>query len=185
MNMSDNDSTYVLWFSDMGIEDVPAVGGKNASLGKMIRNLSNRGVRIPDGFATTSYAFREFIKKNKLEKPIRKHLGEYEGETIDLETAGHAIRQLILKSTFPTHLAEKIRKAYLDLCEKYKLPNVDVAVRSSATVEDLPHASFAGVMFTVDTETGFPNSIIINGSWGLACTENRCHVKHCNPGVGF
>lgn len=227
--MNKNESPFIIWFSEMDIRDVPKVGGKNASLGEMLRNLSGRGVRIPDGFATTAYAFRNFIKDNRLEEPIRKHLGEYEQGSVDLEAAGHAIRQLIIKSTFPTSLAEGIREAYVNLCELYDMQNVDVAVRSSATAEDLPHASFAGqqetylnirgedellkackncfaslftnraiayrekkgfdhmkvalsvgvqkmiradnscsgVMFTVDTDTGFPNSVIINGAWGL------------------
>jgi pyruvate, water dikinase len=228
---------YIIRFPEMGIEDVPKVGGKNASLGEMISHLKPHGIKIPDGFATTSDAYRLFIKSNNLESKIRQYLDEYQNGKIDLDEAGRSIRQLFLKSTFPTPLAESIRNAYMDLSEKFldkRIKNaseacLDVAVRSSATAEDLPQASFAGqqetylnvsgieslmtacrncyaslftnraivyrekmgfdhmkvalsigvqkmvradktcsgVMFTVDTETGFPNALIINGSWGL------------------
>lgn len=232
--------SYIIWFSEMGMQDLPVVGGKNASLGEMIRHITKEGVSIPDGFATTSEAYRDFIYSNKLEVPIREILKAYENGEVELEEAGRTIRQLFLKSTFPTPLAEGIQNAYKALSKNYhqeslKLSedfSVDVAVRSSATAEDLPHASFAGqqetylnvngsenllnackscyaslftsraiiyrekmgfdhmkvalsvgvqkmvradksssgVMFTVDTETGFPNAIVITGAWGLGET---------------
>ena len=228
---------YIIPFSEMTIDDVPKVGGKNASLGEMLRYLKPLGVNIPDGFATTSDAYRFFLKSNNLDRRIVNILDDYKSEKIDLDKAGRTIRQLFQKSTFPIALAEGIQKAYRELSaeflpESHENPEtfcVDVAVRSSATAEDLPHASFAGqqesylnvqgrenlmnackncfaslftnraivyrekmgfdhmkvalsvgvqkmvradnsssgVMFTVDTETGFPNALIINGSWGL------------------
>lgn len=230
---------YIIRFSEMSIEDVPKVGGKNASLGEMLRHLAPKEVNIPDGFATTSDAYRYFLQSNKLEPEIRSLLDKYHNKSITLAEAGRGIRKLFINSTFPIALAESIRRAYLDLSQSFSKKNgdkepfnetqIDVAVRSSATAEDLPHASFAGqqetylnirgmeslmdackkcyaslftnraivyrekmgfdhmqvalsigvqkmiradntsagVMFTVDTETGFSNVIIINGSWGL------------------
>jgi len=237
MQMNHQASPYIVWYSEMDIEDVLKVGGKNASLGEMIRHLSLHGVRIPDGFATTSDAYWYFLKANKLHKPIQNYLESYQNGSINLDEAGRKIRLLFMQSTFPIPLAESIRASYKILYEKFAnestrlLPDscIDVAVRSSATAEDLPNASFAGlqetylnvsgtenlitackkcfaslftnraivyrekmgfehlkvalsigiqkmvradkscsgVMFTVDTETGFPNALVINGAWGL------------------
>lgn len=231
---------YIIWFSEMGMQDVPIVGGKNASLGEMIRHLTKKGISVPDGFATTAEAYWDFIHSNKLEMAIEHIISAYQSGEIELEEAGRTIRQLFIKSTFPTPLAEGIQDAYKTLSEKYqngtsKLTgdfSIDVAVRSSATAEDLPHASFAGqqetylnvngaddlmnackncfaslftnraiiyrekmgfdhmkvalsvgvqkmvradkscsgVMFTVDTETGFPHTVVITGAWGLGET---------------
>lgn len=228
---------YIIPYSDMTIEDVSKVGGKNASLGELVRHLGPLGVNIPDGFATTSDAFRFFLKSNKLDEQIENILENYKEGKIDLDIAGRSIRLLFQKSTFPIALAESIQQAYRELSltflpESQENPEafcVDVAVRSSATAEDLPNASFAGqqetylnvqgpenlmtackncfaslftnraivyrekmgfdhmkvalsvgvqkmvradksssgVMFTVDTESGFPNALIINGCWGL------------------
>ncbi|MBD3616313.1 MAG: phosphoenolpyruvate synthase [Gracilimonas sp.] len=219
----------VVWFKEIGMEHLPLVGGKNASLGEMIHHLGKKGINIPNGFATTSKAYRLFIKENNLEEPISTLLQEYKSGGSSLEETGSNIRQLILKGVFPTAVAEKIAESYKQLEDLYVTKNIDVAVRSSATAEDLPHASFAGlqetflnirgtaelieackkcyaslftnraisyreeknfdhmkvalsigiqkmvradkscsgVMFTVDTETGFPNAVLINGSWGL------------------
>lgn len=234
--MKKENSPYVIQFSELDLQDVSLVGGKNASLGEMIQHLNPLGIEVPDGFATTSDAYRYFIKANKLEDKIKSCLDDYHSETKSLEEAGRAIRLLITNSTFPIPLAESIRRAYQALNEKYFKSNgrsmdnsVAVAVRSSATAEDLPDASFAGqqetylnihgadnlivtckncyaslftnraivyrekkgfdhlkvalsvgvqimiradksssgVMFTVDTETGFPNALVINGAWGL------------------
>lgn len=231
---------YIIWFSEMGIQDLPVVGGKNASLGEMTCHLTKEGISVPDGFATTAEAYWDFIHSNKLEMALQQIITAYQNGEIELEEAGRSIRQLFIKSTFPTPLAEGIQNAYKTLSEKYqngtsKLTGdffIDVAVRSSATAEDLPHASFAGqqetylnvngaddlmnackncyaslftnraiiyrekmgfdhlkvalsvgvqkmvradkscsgVMFTVDTETGFPNVIVITGAWGLGET---------------
>ncbi|SMO63209.1 phosphoenolpyruvate synthase [Fodinibius sediminis] len=219
----------VRWFQDLSMEDVGSVGGKNASLGEMSRNLAPLGIKIPDGFAVTSKSYREFIKANKLEKPIRAELRKYTDRSQTLKDTGLNIRSLILNGIFPISVAEAIRSNYRILCEKTAVRNLSVAVRSSATAEDLPSASFAGlhetflnvqgkeqllhmckkcyaslftdraityrqqkgfdhmeialsvgiqrmvradragsgVMFTLDTETGFPHTVLINAAWGL------------------
>lgn len=239
-NMNQLSQPYIIRFSEMGMEDVPTVGGKNASLGEMMRNLREEGISVPDGFATTAEAYWDFIHSNELEPEIQPIIDAYRNGEVELNETGRRIRQLFLKGTFPTPLAEAIRDAYRTLSKKYQNGTskitgeffLDVAVRSSATAEDLPHASFAGqqetylningpesllnackncyaslftdraityrekmgfdhmkvalsigvqkmiradesssgVMFTTDTETGFPNVIVINGAWGLGET---------------
>jgi pyruvate,water dikinase len=219
----------VLWFEEFGIADVPIVGGKNASLGEMIRHLVSKGIRIPNGFATTAHAYRRFLEFNGLDVKLRKLFTGLSVEDLkQLQNIGSQARALILEASFPEDLDHAIRDAYARLCEQYG-PNTDVAVRSSATAEDLPDASFAGqhetylnvhgvkglleackkcfasiftdrafyyrqthgfdhlsialsigvqkmvrsdlacsgVMFSVDTETGFTNAVLINGSYGL------------------
>jgi len=224
-----NSDPYVRWLEDLGSDDVGQVGGKNASLGEMIRSLKQEGIRVPDGFATTAYAYREFIAANHLEDAIRDRLEALKAGRATLRETGQAIRRLFLESEFPEPIAQAIRECYRKLAERSGLDDVAVAVRSSATAEDLPGASFAGqqetflnvrgeralldacrrcyaslftdraisyrdemgfdhmqvalsagvqrmvrsdlagsgVMFTIDTETGFPNVIIINAAWGL------------------
>ncbi|NBB75966.1 MAG: phosphoenolpyruvate synthase, partial [Bacteroidetes bacterium] len=238
--MKENERSYIIRFSEMGIEDVEVVGGKNASLGEMIRHLTKQGIKVPDGFATTAEAYWNFIHSNKLDEVIEPIIKDYQNGAIKLEEAGLSIRKHILKGTFPSRLASEIQQAYKILSDEYQSrtshkladPFLDVAVRSSATAEDLPGASFAGqqetylnvsgvdelmkackscyaslftnraityrekmgfdhmkvalsigvqkmvraddscsgVMFTTDTETGFPNVIVITGSWGLGET---------------
>lgn len=220
---------YIRWFDTLGVRDVPIVGGKNASLGEMFRTLKGEGIQVPDGFATTAQAYWYFLEANDLPQVIQKHLTDWRNEKKSLETTGTAIRRHLLHAQFPDELAEAIRAAYHNLCERYHTEHVDVAVRSSATAEDLPQASFAGqqetflnirgdaelmdacrkcyaslftdraivyrhlrgfdhmqvglsigiqkmvrsdkagsgVMFTIDTETGFPNVVVINAAWGL------------------
>ena len=133
---------FVLWFNEIGIEDIPIVGGKNASLGEMYKNL--RGVKIPNGFAITAHAYRYFIEKAKVRDKIEQLLkGVTKSSLKSLDIKAHTIRELILGASFPTELKEEIVRAYKKLCKLYG-KNVDVAVRSSATAEDLPGASFAG-----------------------------------------
>ncbi|MEJ2700041.1 MAG: PEP/pyruvate-binding domain-containing protein, partial [Desulfuromonadales bacterium] len=219
----------ILWFEDISKNDVSRVGGKNASLGEMVRSLSPKGVCIPGGFAVTAMAYRFFLEKAGLDEKIRDILGELDTETMDnLATVGRRVRRAIRAADFPDELTNEIRQAYERLEEKYGR-ECDVAVRSSATAEDLPEASFAGqqetylnirgaeelldacrrcfaslftnraisyrhdkgfghfdvalsvgvqkmvrsdkgaagVMFTLDTETGFPDVILINAAWGL------------------
>ena len=225
-------SSAIVWFEKLGIADVPVVGGKNASLGEMVRELAGEGVRVPQGFATTAAAFREFVESNLLADRIRSELARYREGSVSLAEVGAAVRSLFLESQFPDRAAEEIRAAYRELCERVGRPDLDVAVRSSATAEDLPDASFAGqqetllnvrgergvldacrrcyaslftdraisyreakgfdhmevalsvgvqqmvrsdragsgVMFTIDTETGFPNVIVISAAWGLGET---------------
>jgi len=221
---------YIRWFKDITIKDVPLVGGKNASLGEMYRYLTAAGINIPNGFAITAKAYFDFLKKGKMQKEIEKTLTQMNLHSIkNLQTVGKKIRTLILKTSVFKDLETEIIKNYRKLSQLYGEENVTVAVRSSATAEDLPSASFAGqhetylnitgeaellkavkncfsslfldraisyreekgfahmkvglsvgiqkmvrsdigsagVMFTLDTETGFPNIVVINGIFGL------------------
>ncbi|MBD3367524.1 MAG: phosphoenolpyruvate synthase [Candidatus Eisenbacteria bacterium] len=219
----------VRWLEDVGSDDVGQVGGKNASLGEMIRELKEEGVRVPGGFATTAEAYRRFIAANGIEDEIRATLAELDEDRENLDSVGRSVRRLFAKGEFPDEIGEAVRNAYRELSARNDTKAVHVAVRSSATAEDLPEASFAGqqetflnvsgaddlleacrrcyaslftdraiayreeqgfdhmdvalsvgvqtmvrsdksgsgVMFTIDTETGFPNVVVINAAWGL------------------
>jgi pyruvate,water dikinase len=138
--MSDPSSSFVRWFRDITIDDVPLVGGKNASLGEMVRELTPHGVRVPDGFALTADAYRHLLATGDLANVIRKHLNGLDtGNFADLANRGRAIRSAVLNTPLHSELRTAILDAYRHLGE-----NLDVAVRSSATAEDLPDASFAG-----------------------------------------
>lgn len=219
----------VLWFNEIGLKDVPLVGGKNAALGEMFSHLSRLRIEVPNGFAITSAAYRRFISYAGLKDGIAAALkGLDTGNMKDLHACGEHVRKLILEAKLPPDLIKEITAAYKKLGKLY-FNNPDVAVRSSATAEDLPGASFAGqqetyldvrgganvvkatkkaiaslftdraisyrkdkgfshfdialsvgvqkmvrsdlgasgVMFTIDTESGFPNAIVINSSYGL------------------
>ena len=221
--------TNVLWFSELGLSDLDQVGGKNASLGEMVRNLASAGVKVPDGFATTADAYRRFLSESGLDARIETILdGLDSGDVTALATVGQEIRDLIRVTPFPAGFEEEIRTAYQRLTEEHG-GDVSWAVRSSATAEDLPDASFAGqqetflnirgienilhaikdvfaslyndraiayrvhhgfthsevalsagvqrmvrsdvgasgVMFTMDTETGFNDAVFITSSYGL------------------
>ena len=221
---------YILWFKEIGIKDVPIVGGKNASLGEMYKNLSKKGVNIPNGFAISAQAYFYFLKKGKIKKTIEEILSKFNSKSIkSLQKSGKEIRKLILDTPLPKDLEKEIIKNYQKLCKLYKEDDLDVAVRSSATAEDLPSASFAGqhetylnvrgkeellkavkksyaslfmdraimyreekgfkhmniglstgvqkmvrsdlassgIMFTLDTETGFPDIVLINSIFGI------------------
>jgi pyruvate,water dikinase len=223
------EQALLLWFEEFGIADVPIVGGKNASLGEMIQHLAAKGIRIPNGFATTANAYRRFLEFNGLDAKLRKLFTGLSVEDLkQLRQVGSQARALILEASFPEDLDRAIRDAYARLCEQYG-SHTDVAIRSSATAEDLPDASFAGqhetylnvhgvnavleackkcfasiftdrafsyrqthgfdhlsialsigvqkmvrsdlscsgVMFSIDTETGFTNVVLINASYGL------------------
>lgn len=227
--MKSKSKKYILWFREISAKDVPLVGGKNASLGEMFSKLSSKGISVPDGFALTSRAYWHFINKNKLKEKIRNILkGLNINDVKNLQRRGKEIRSLILRASLPENLKKEIKKAYQKLCLKYG-QNTDVAVRSSATAEDLPSASFAGqhetflnvrgeedlfeacrkclaslftdraisyrqkggfnhlkialsigvqkmvrsdkgsagVIFTLDTETGFRNVVLITGAFGV------------------
>src|SRR5437868_11167727 len=218
---------FVLEFSEVSSRDAERVGGKNAALGEMIRALKKKRVQVPDGFATTADAFRLFLRENKIDKKIRAEIEHLKKGSKSLTRAGKALRALFLKGKFPEQVEEQIREAYCELSKRYNKRAVDVAVRSSATAEDLPEASFAGqqetflntsaqdavaeacrkcyaslftdraisyreekgfdhlkialsagvqkmvraekagVMFSIDTESGFPNVVRISAAWGL------------------
>lgn len=232
---------YILWFDEITLSDIPLVGGKNASLGEMRKELKQLGVNIPNGFAITVHAYHDFLdkgtvqewqylmKKPNVKENIQDILADLDVENIeDLSEKGSRIRRLIYSLEFPREIIEEIVKAYRRLCKEYG-EDTDVAVRSSATAEDLPTASFAGqqetylnirgeyaliqackrcfaslftnraisyrahkgfdhfrvalsigvqkmvrsdkacsgVMFTIDTESGFPDVVYITGSYGL------------------
>ncbi len=217
------------WFEDLRIEDFPSVGGKNASLGEMIRNLGDKGVNVPSGFAVTAYAYKYTVEKAGIDKKIKEILSDLDTHDVNnLAVRGEKIRELIKNTTLPSDLEEDIRKHYREMENRYS-KNVDVAVRSSATAEDLPDASFAGqqetylnvrgedeliervrdcfaslftnraisyredkgfdhfdvllsvgiqkmvrsdlasagVMFSIDTESGFKNAVYLTGAYGL------------------
>lgn len=222
----------VEWFENVGIEDVPKVGGKNASLGEMIRNMQAHEIRVPGGFAITADAYRAFVAANDIEGRIRTSLDDHKAGRLTLEDAGRQIRRLFVMAEFPDDLAQEIRKYYAELCKRHNVTDVDTAVRSSATAEDLPDASFAGqqetmlnirgadevldatrlcfaslftdraiayreakgfdhmsvalsvgvqkmvrsdlagsgVMFSIDTESGYPDAVLINAAWGIGET---------------
>jgi len=150
-------SNYVRWLSDLGMDDVDIVGGKNASLGEMIQNLSNLGVQVPGGFATTAYAYREFLATDGLADKINDTLAKLDVEDVKaLAEAGARIRQWVMETPFPAPLDQAINEAYATLEKEYGA-EVTWAVRSSATAEDLPDASFAGQQETFLNVSGLDN----------------------------
>ncbi|MEK7471600.1 MAG: phosphoenolpyruvate synthase [Patescibacteria group bacterium] len=151
---------FVKWFSEVGIDDVPIVGGKNAALGEMYSNLVPLGVNIPDGFALTANAYRHFFKDTGLDEKIKEILSDLDTKDIrNLQIRGKKCREVILKSSLPQDLQNIIALSYKKLGEKYGKNN-DVAVRSSATAEDLPGASFAGQQETYLNVHGIDNILI-------------------------
>ncbi|MEA2058996.1 MAG: phosphoenolpyruvate synthase [Thermodesulfobacteriota bacterium] len=138
------DGTYILWFKDITNDDVALVGGKNASLGEMYRELMPQGIKIPNGFAITAQAYRHVIETGNILQALKEVMTGFDKTNIaDLARCGKKARDLILGAGIPDDLWLEIQKAYDCLCEEYE-PDTDVAVRSSATAEDLPTASFAG-----------------------------------------
>lgn len=230
--MQEHERDHIAWFEALGNGDVARVGGKNASLGEMVRRLAGRGVRVPLGFATTAQAYRVYMAHNGIEPRLRDLLESYERGAAKLQDVGEGARRLFLDGEFPYTIADEIRHAYHELGRRSGGGEASVAVRSSATAEDLPQASFAGqqesylnvvgeselfnacrrcyaslftdraiayrqakgfdhlkvslsigvqhmvrsdlasagVMFSIDTETGFPRVIVISGAWGLGET---------------
>jgi pyruvate,water dikinase len=223
------DTHHVAWFEDLRRDDVPRVGGKNASLGEMVGSLAIQGVTVPPGFATTADAYWRFVEQNGLNERIAAALADLEAGRAALPDTGQLIRSAFLRADWPKDIAAAITSAYAELCRRSDRPDADVAVRSSATAEDLPDASFAGqqesylnirgeralldacrrcyaslftdraisyreakgfdhlkvalsvgvqrmvrsdlgsagVMFSIDTETGFDKVVLINAAWGL------------------
>src|SRR3989344_2436303 len=136
--------SFVRWFDQLGIKDVPLVGGKNASLGEMYRKLVPKGVAVPNGFAITAEAYFYLLKKAGIRDDIRRILSDLNTKDLrNLQARGRAVRQAILGADIPPDLEVMIAASYRQLERQYG-KNVDVAVRSSATAEDLPDASFAG-----------------------------------------
>ena len=220
---------YIQWFKNLGMNDVPTVGGKNASLGEMIANLANAGISVPDGFATTADAFREHLQANGLEKRINDSLTGLDTDDMEaLTSTGAMIRQWVMDEPLPQNLVSAVSEAW-ETINASAGGGASVAVRSSATAEDLPEASFAGqqetflnvktlddvlvrirevfaslyndraisyrvhqgfehadvalsagiqrmvrsdigasgVMFSIDTESGYSDAVFITSSWGL------------------
>jgi pyruvate,water dikinase len=141
--MSDN-TGFIRWFEELGNRDVPLVGGKNASLGEMVGTLKAEGILVPDGFATTAGAYRKFLAENRLDGRIRDLIRAFQEGRAPLAETGAAIRKLIRRGRWPETIAAGIVAAYRELGRRFGRDEVDVAVRSSATAEDLPEASFAG-----------------------------------------
>ena len=163
------DSTApVIDFDSVSRHDVGLVGGKNASLGEMIRNLTGAGVRVPPGFATTAAAYRRFIESNGLESLIRGQLAAWSESRISLAEAGAAIRAAFMQADWPANSAEAILKSYRALGQRLGGVAPSVAVRSSATAEDLPDASFAGQQETYLNVAGETELL-------LAC--KRCYAS--------
>ena len=136
---------YIVDLSEIKLNDLESVGGKNASLGEMIQNLTKLGINIPGGFALKVNAYWEFINHNKIDKKIKRLIKKMKkNDLVSLKKTGLEIRQLIRNGKWPRQVKEEIRENYTLLSKRYGTDITDVAVRSSATAEDLPEASFAG-----------------------------------------
>jgi len=135
---------FIMWFDQIRMEDAKLVGGKNASLGEMYRNLTVKGINIPNGFAITTYAYHYLLEEGEIKEELKRILSDLNCDDINnLKLRGRKAREIILQVEFPAELLSAIFAAYKQLCLQYG-ENTDVAVRSSATAEDLPQASFAG-----------------------------------------
>jgi pyruvate, water dikinase len=148
---------FVLPLKQVNLRDIAQVGGKNASLGEMLQQLLGKGINVPDGFATTAIAYRYFVQNAQLDAPLRSLFQNLDTEDVQaLQRVGKAARSLMLNTPFPADLEAAISTAYAQLCAEYG-DDVDVAVRSSATAEDLPDASFAGQQETYLNAHGVAN----------------------------
>jgi pyruvate,water dikinase len=161
-------ATYIRWFEDLGSKDLAIVGGKNSSLGEMIKALGDKGIAVPGGFAITSDAYWAFLEADNLPDKIRAELEELKNGSKPLSQVGDSIRRLILHAQLPDALVKAIGKAYRELCLRYESHELSVAVRSSATAEDLPDASFAG------QQESFLN---IRGEENLLEACQRCYAS--------
>ena len=151
----------VLWLDQLRMTDLGKVGGKNASLGEMIGNLSKLGVSVPGGFATTAEAFQTYLAKSGLDQRIQKRLATLDVEDVNaLVVAGREIREWIVHTPLPAELERAISAAYSKLCKDAGADNIAVAVRSSATAEDLPDASFAGQQETYLNVVGIDDILL-------------------------
>ena len=165
-------------FSEIGIDDVPLVGGKNASLGEMLRELAPLGVPVPDGFAITADGFRHFLRANALEEKIKALLPATGPQGVtDIDAQSRAVRDLVLSGNIPSDLADEIRTAYGELSRRCGESTLEVAVRSSATAEDLPGASFAGAHETM---------LNVQGERALLDSVRRCFASLYTPrAIGY
>ena len=146
---------FVVWYQDLGMHDVPRVGGKNASLGEMISNLANAGVQVPGGFATTAEAFNQFLEQSGVNERIYQLLDKTDVDNVtELAKAGAQIRQWVIETPFQSEFEQAIRTAYAELCAGFE-NDASFAVRSSATAEDMPDASFAGQQETFLNVRGY------------------------------
>jgi pyruvate,water dikinase len=163
---------FILPFEKVGIADVALVGGKNASLGEMITHLTPKGVKVPSGFIITAEAYRHFLKETKLDVFIKETLfGLNTSHLADLSRRGELIRTTITKTDFPVDLRDEIIEAYHTLEQRYGA-RADVAVRSSATAEDLPGASFAGEHETYLDITGTQELLpAVRAAWRPRCAR--------------
>ncbi|MBV8049041.1 MAG: phosphoenolpyruvate synthase, partial [Paludibacterium sp.] len=149
---------YVIWFEALRMTDVERVGGKNASLGEMISQLTSSGVRVPGGFATTAEAYRDFLQHDGLADRINAALAKLDVEDVsELARVGKEIRQWIIDIPFPEKLDKEIATAWAKMVAEAGSEDISVAVRSSATAEDLPDASFAGQQETFLNIRGLEN----------------------------
>jgi pyruvate, water dikinase len=158
--VNDSPQEYILWFDSLGMGDVARVGGKNASLGEMISNLAHAGVRVPSGFATTAAAYRDFLEQSGLNERIHEILDRLDIEDVDaLAEAGARLRQWIVEAPFQPALEQAIRESFTKM-DAETPTELSVAVRSSATAEDLPDASFAGQQETFLNVRGLKNALL-------------------------
>ncbi len=164
---------WIRWFQDLTIDDVPLVGGKNASLGEMIRELTPKGISIPNGFAVTAQAYHAFLQFNELDARIQNVLSDFDIHDVNelLDRTGQ-VRRMILYGDFPPDMREEIVTSYRELSRMYDERTTDVAVRSSATAEDLPTASFAGQQET------FLN---VNGTAVVLESVKKCFASLFTP----
>src|SRR3989344_55052 len=157
--MAAGKDAFILWFDELSIDDVPLVGGKNASLGEMYRNLTSKGVSVPNGFAVTAHAYHYLLEKAGIRGRIKDILSDLNVSNMkNLAERGLRVRETILQAEFPEELNEAIIEAYGRLCKRYG-KDADVAVRSSDTAEDLPDASFAGQQETYLNIRGYKDVI--------------------------
>ena len=229
MARNDTDAKNLIWLEHLKRGDVALVGGKNSSLGEMVQSLDQSRIRVPPGFATTSHAYRVFMDENAFRDVLTTELSALSSGKKTLAQVGRAIRETVVTGSWPQSVEDDIRAAYRELGKRVGRDNPSVAVRSSATAEDLPDASFAGqqetylnvegetalltacrrcyaslftdraityreingfdhmdvalsigvqlmvrsdiagsgVMFSIDTESGFEKTVLINAAWGL------------------
>ncbi len=155
-------TTDILWFSELGLNDLDRVGGKNASLGEMVQNLKTAGVQVPDGFATTADAYRVFLAESGLDRRIVERMEGLDIEDVTaLAAAGQEIREMMRQTPFLPEFEAQVRDAYRELVDKHGgSAELSWAVRSSATAEDLPDASFAGQQETFLNIRGIENILL-------------------------